>query len=105
MQCKISLNPASPDFHGIQITSTTRMRDLPDYIRMAGIPHEGALHPFTFEGGKFFSIKWKKAHPLYWPDAHKTEVLPGDYLALAQNGGIAHITQDALPQADSEAEG
>lgn len=86
-----SLNPESEYFYGIQIQKGMRMKDLPDYIKTAGIPHEGALHPFIFKSGKFFHLEWVQEHLYDWPIPIETEVLPGDYLVMNKSGGIVHL--------------
>lgn len=78
---------------GVKILPGMRMRDLPQDLRLAGVPKEGVLHPFIFEGKKFFSIDWVQKHPLDWPEARRTEVLPGDYLVEGKNGKIYHLQQ------------
>lgn len=76
---------------GVRIERGMRLKDLPQDMRIAAEPRDGAQHPFTLKGGRFVHLTWRQGSPLHWPKPTETALEPGDYLTELPDGGIGYI--------------
>lgn len=74
---------------GVKIVSGMRLRDMPQDIRTAATPHEGALEPLRFRADVFYYVEWLPADG--WPVAKETALNVGDYIVELPDYGLSYI--------------
>lgn len=65
-----------------------KTRDLPDDIRIAVGPTEGALDPIRIIGGAVHFVTWGQEQPWLYPVPTLEKLHPGDWLMAEADGGI-----------------